>query len=289
MKQVNFDTFKCRCSAIAKILANSRDNPCITEKQLETLADFESRDKLTEKQQQEMARLLVLKENSSKVILSDTTIEYLMEWYAWEVEGMIPVSKESLDMLETKKGKMAELQSGALLNFVDDAEYKQHKDRISNDFLSGEIDFYLGEHIYAATNVTDAKNAWDYPIFLKKINKGLENGQKEQIQGYGDITGAKELYIANTLVDNPDEILEEMMFKVLKKVGGGTFETPEFKAEWPKWERSMKFKHIDPHKRVFKIKVEPFTEFEKQKVYDRVKICREWLWKFDEMYQNLNK
>lgn len=42
----------------------------------------------------------------------------------------------------------------------------------------------------------------------------------------------------------------------------------------------MLFDHMHPNLRVSKIKIEPFTEIEKQKVYDRVKYCRDFLNKF---------
>jgi hypothetical protein len=236
-----------------------------------------------------MKRLMALNANKGKVILGDTAISYLMEVYAWETEGMIPVSKESMDILSISKGKKQEGQAGALLGFVDDVEYKIHKERISNDFLSGEIDLYLGESVYEATRVPDIKNSWDYTVFLKKIRGGLENGQKEQLQGYGDITGATDLLIANCLVDCTEENIEEVKWRVAKKYGAFTIESPEFLKEWVKWERSMRFEHIDPYKRVHKIKVDPFTDSERQKVYDRVKYARDWLFIFNEEHEKRNK
>jgi hypothetical protein len=212
-----------------------------------------------------------------------------MEVYAWETEGMIPVSKESMEILSISKGKKQEAQAGVLLYFVDDMEYKVHKNRIYNDFLSGEIDLYVGESVYQATRVPDIKNSWDYTVFLKKIKGGLENGQKEQLQGYGDITGAKDLLIANCLVDCTDQNIEEVKWRVAKKMGAATIESPEFLVEWKIWERSMLFSHIDPYKRVHKIPVEPFTPFEQQKVYDRVKYARDWLSIFHEEHENRNK
>jgi len=260
----------------------------LTENQVKELADLEAKVTLTEKQKEKMAELLVKRENGKKVILSDTCIEYLMEWYAWETEQMIPVGKESLDNLSMRKGKEGEREAIALVSIYDGELYLEHKERIENEFLSGEIDCYLGESVYAAKNVTDIKNAFDYPTFLKKIHTGLENGQEEQLQGYGDITGAKELYIANTLVSASGEILEEMKYKVAKKFGAITTESPDFLEEWKKWYRSMVFSDMNPKKRVNKIKVEPFSEIRRQQVYDRVKICREWLFTFHEQRQKLN-
>ena len=280
--------FKCRCSSISKILSNSRSNPVLTENQVKELCDLEGKVTLTEKQKEKMAELLVKKENGKKVILSDSCIEYLMEWYAFETEGMIPVSKESLDNLTMKKGKMGEPMAVGLLSITDELEYKIHKERIFNDYLSGEVDCYIGEDIYRAINVTDTKISWDYPTFLKKLNTGLENGQEEQLQGYGDITGARELYVANCLVDAPDEIIEDYKWKVARKLNALTTESPEFLIEWAKFEHSMKFSQISLKKRISKIKVEPFSEIKRQQVYDRVKICREWLNNFHEQRQKLN-
>lgn len=291
-KEISFSDFKVRCSAISKVLSNSRSNPQLTEKQAEKLGMYREKleigDRLTEKQGLEMAALVEKEENGSKIILSDTCIEYLMVEYAWRTEGMISVNKESMDLVAIDKGKKVETMSGKLLSLIDGVEYKIDKQRIYNEFLSGEIDFYYGIHVYLAERIIDNKASWDYPIFLKKIHTGLENGQKEQVQGYGDITGAQDLYIANTLVDTPDEIIEEMKFRLAKKMGCATTESPEMLEEWPKWEKSMRFTHIPIHKRAHKIKIEPFTTFEREKLYDRVKVCREWLNNFHEQYQKLN-
>lgn len=291
----NADNFKCRCSAISKALAANRENPCITEKQVVELAELENKGTPTPKQKERIAELLIKKENSTKVILSDGYIDYLMEWYAWETQGMIATNKESLETLGMNKGRMVEEESGLLLSFVDNVEYKRHIDeetgerlRVSNDFLSGEIDWYLGESIYEAYNVTDTKNAFDYPTLLKKINKGLENGQKEQVQGYCDILQASEGYVAHTLVSNPPQIIEEMKWKVMKKLGSATELSPEFVIEWRKWERSMIFDHIPHRQRVHKFEVELFSDFERQKLYDRVKFGREFLWNFHEQYTKID-
>lgn len=291
VKDFDANNFKCRCSAITRMMANKNGFEPLTEKQEQTVKEYEEKGKikpLPPGQQAELDRLYAKREMSKEIVLSDTCIEYLMEWYAWETEGMIPVNKESMDILSINKGKKQEAQAGALLGFVDDVVYKVHKERISNDFLTGEIDLYLGESVYDATTIVDIKNAFDYPGFLKKINNGLETGQKEQIQGYGDITGARELYIVNCLVDCTDENIEDVKWKVAKKFNAISIESPDFLVEWAKWERSMLFSHIHPYKRVSKIKVDPFTKQEQDRVYDKVKICRDWLWLFHESFQKLS-
>ncbi len=284
--------FKCRCSAITKMMANKQGNEPLTEKQELYLKEMEETAKLKALApgiQTEVNRLYAKREASKKIVLSDSCIEYLMEWYAWETEGMIPVNKESMEILSMSKGKKQEAQAAVLLGFVDDVVYKVHKDRISNDFLSGEIDLYLGPSVYEAEVLPDIKNSWDYPTFLKKINNGTENGQIQQLQGYGDITGSKNLFVANCLVDCTDENIEEVKYRVAKKFGAVTTESPEFLIEWQKWERSMKFNHISPYKRVHKIPVQPFTDFELEKVYQKVETCRTWMAEFHDRYEKKNK
>lgn len=291
MSEVNWDEFKCRCSGIKKLLATKPGEKPISETGLRKIAEFEEKMKLkplAPGQKIEYAELIQKRDKPPKVELADGAIEYLMEVYAWKTEGMIPVNKESMDLLQLRKGKQCEVDAKALLSAVDGFLYETHKERIENEFLSGEVDYFLGTSIYEATNVTDCKNAFDYPGFLRKINGGLENGQREQVAGYGDITGAKELFIANCLVDNPIEVIEEIRWKVMKKMGIIDDSVPSFVKEWERWERSMKFSHIAPNKRVHKIPVEPFTEFERQAIYDRVKFCRNWLWEFDEFYKKMN-
>jgi hypothetical protein len=279
---VTFDNFKCRCSAINRLLTNSAAGRQITEKQETELKKLEDKETRTGPQEEEMKRLQALKANSGNVSLGVTCIDYLMEVYAWETQGMISLNKESLDTMPLRKGKLGEREAGLLLSVVDGEMYETHKERISNDYLSGEIDFYLGDHIYAARNITDIKNSFDYPIYLKKLHTGLESGQTEQLQGYGDITTAPELYVANCLVSFTPEMVEDMKWKIMRKTGAVTEESPDFKELWATFKKSMQFDHLNPNLRVNKIKIEPFTEFEQTRLYDRVKYCRDFLNKFHE-------
>lgn len=281
LKNIDWQNFKCRCSAISKLLTNGADGRQITEKQLVELKKLEEKER-TIAQNEEMLRLQQLKANSGKVVLGDTAISYLMEVYAMETEGMISLNRESLDVMPIRKGKIGEAEAGILLSVVDGELYESHKERIYNDYLSGEIDFYLGEQIYAAKNITDIKNAFDYPTYLKKLHTGLEAGQKEQLQGYGDISGAQELYIANCLISFTPDMIEDMKWKIMRKMNVATDENTEFKDEWQIFQKSMIFDHLNPKLRVNKIKIEPFSEFEKQKIYDRVKYGRDFLSNFHE-------
>lgn len=269
-------------------MASSRSNPVLTEKQAEELKILENKMTMTTVQKERMAELLVKRENSSKVILSDTCIAYLMDVYAWETGRRVRVSKE-MDVEYLQKGKLVEVDSIELLSFVENVPYKKNAERVFNDFLSGEPDIFTGEQIMQATKITDIKSIWDHPTFLCKLNTGVANGNTEQVQGYGDITGAKDLEVANCLVNMPPIQISDYKRRLMYKMEVATDENPDFKAAWEIMLRSMMFDNIPPNQRVHKIPVAPFTDFERQAVYDRVKVCRDWLCQFDESYQKLNQ
>jgi hypothetical protein len=295
MEPINFDDFKVRCSAISMVLANSRSNPVLTEKQALRLTELEGKDKLTEPMKAEMTDLLVKKDNGTKVILSDTCISYLMSEYAWRTEGMVSVTKELMDIPQLQKGVLVEADSLMLLSKVDGVLYQPNineddeRERVYNEFLSGEVDAYVGKGIIGATTLPDIKSIWDYPTFLCKIHEPLTIANDWQLKGYGDITGCTDIFVANCLINTPENIIESLKFKLLRKLDVATEEAPEFQRKWAMIERSMRFDHIPEHQRVFKKKVEPMTTFQQQQLYDRVKVCREWLNNFHETYQLLNK
>jgi len=269
-------------------MAKSAAYPTLTEKQAARLDELEGKSVLTDKMKAEISDLLIKKENGKKIILSDTCISYLMDAYSLETTQKVSVSKE-MDIEFMQKGKLQEPESIKLLSFIDQVEYKKNEDRVTNDFLSGIPDIFTGESIMRAEKLKDIKSIWDYPGFLCKIHSGAANGNKEQLQGYGDITGCIDLEVVNCLVDMPDTIIGDYLRRLLYKMDVATEENLQYKIAAAYLENSMRFGDIPAHMRVFKIKIEPFTEFERQAVYDRVKVCRDWLCDFDAKYQMLNK
>jgi hypothetical protein len=294
-KVIDWQTFKCRCSSIHSIVSNSKSNPVITEKQQVLLDDLDKKETLTDKQKEERTRLIQLKENSTKVILSDTAITYLLEEYAWRTQGMVRVTKELLDIPQMQKGTIVEPESLDLLSYVDKVKYEPNRDvngqreRVYNEYLSGEVDAYVGNSIMEAEILPDVKSVWDYPTFLCKIKEPLTTPNDWQLKGYGDITNSPIIFVGNCLIDTPEEAVNGIKWKLLNKMHVATDEAPEFKEKWKIIERSMYFKHILPKLRVFKKPVDRMTDVQQQFVYDRVKICREWLNNFHEDYQKLNK
>jgi hypothetical protein len=283
----DFSNFKCRCSAITQMLSEKQGEAPLSEIQLARIAELDGKEKITDKQKAELAILVFRRDKPKDLVLSDTCIAYLMEHYAWVTEQAVCVTKE-MDIDYFKKGKLQEDEGIKLLSDVDGVEYTKNAVRLSNDFLTGEPDIILGVDIYKANRLYDTKLSWDYPGFLKKVNTPIENGNKQQVQGYLDLTNCTDGAITDVLVNMPDTIINDYRYRLAKKLDAIDMESPSFLIAEATMLKSMMFDRIDKRKRVFKKKVDPFTGFERQKVYDKVKICREWLNKFHEMYNKLN-
>jgi hypothetical protein len=291
MNEVKWDQWKCRCSSISKIMANSRENPPLTDKQAEELQKLEEKDTRTPAQAIRLTELVQKRESSRNVVLSDSCVGYLVEAFAWETERMCNVTKE-MDVEYFERGKKTEPESIKLLAEVDDRNYVKNEDRFENDFLSGipdvlEIQWDVdGDPV--VNKIKDIKSCQDYPTFLYKMHKGLDPGNAEQIKGYGDILECDDLGIVFTLPSMPESIRNGYKLRLAYKMDEVTTESPTFLKAWAELERSMIFDHMPASNRVYKVPVEPFTPQEKQATYDRVKHCREWLFNFNETYTKLN-
>lgn len=289
-----FENFKVRCSAIGGVLSNSQANPVLTEKQAVELKELDAKGLLTEKQKERRAELVLKRENGTKAILSDTCIQYLLGEYAWEVYSMVSVTRELMDIPQMQKGCIVEQDSLILLSVVDGILYKPNvnddgeRERIYNEYLSGEIDAYAGDQIMGAEVIADAKSNWDLPTFLRKTVTKITNDNDWQIKGYMDISGAPKGFIANCLITTPAETTEGIKWRLLNKMNVATEESPVFKAKWDMIKRSMNFEEIPAQQRVFKQHVTPMHDFQRKTLYDKVKRCREWLNNFHERYVKIN-
>lgn len=289
MTNINFNDFKVRCSAISMAEAESKSNPSITEIQLKRMAELEAKDNITDKQKDELAGLLLKQENSKIAVLSDTYIGYLMEEYAWRTDQMLAVNKE-LDTHQTNKGKEVEKDSVMLLSIVDGVSYNynEEKVRVWNEYLSGEVDCWVGENIMGAEIIGDLKNIWDYVGYLKKIKQPLSVANEKQVRGYLKITGAPQGFIADCLMDTPEYIKFAIKQKLFRKGVYLSEESPDFLFDWAMYDRSMTFSDkLSPQKRVNKKPVEPMNEFQTNFLYDQVKRGRDFLNEFHETRKNL--
>jgi hypothetical protein len=286
---IQWDKWLCRASGINKMMSNGRGNEPLTEKQDEALAELYKKHesgKITEKQKLTMAALELKDQRSKLPTPGDNCISFLLEEYAWITEKKFSISKEFSSPI--RKGRICEAEGRGILSYVDDYYYEKNEQRLYNEFLSGEPDTWKGESVHNAEEIPDIKIIFDYPGFLNKIVKPMEPDYADQLRGYATLSGAKKVFRANALVTTPASIREGMKMKLFYQRDYTTPEAIEFLEEWAPIEQAMIFDSIAFHKRLHKLYVDPFTKTEEYAIYERVKICREWLANFHIMYNTLN-
>jgi len=276
---MNWDKTLIRCSAISKIMSESRENPPITFIQLQRILELEEKTIRTAKQTEELATLLQKKEKSKDVVLSETCITYLLEVYAWEKYGKEPLNADKKGRA-VEKGKLVEDDSITLLSLVDKKMYVKNTDRFSNEYLSGEPD------IISKNKVIDIKSSFDIISFLSVIKKPINPAYKYQINGYMDILKLDEGEVSSCLVNANRSMINDEMKRLFYKMDVATEENIEYKKAGEQLMKNMTFEDIPMKNRVHKMQVE---KIDMEQIYERVYHCRKWLKDFEDVHENLNK
>ena len=95
------------------------------------------------------------------------------------------------------KGNEREQDAITLLTRFNKRVYRKNSERLTNDFVTGEVDIYIGESIRSAEEIFDTKCSWSLFSFLEA------NGEdyKWQMTGYMWLTGAQRATVSYCLVN----------------------------------------------------------------------------------------
>jgi hypothetical protein len=183
----------------------------------------------------------------------------------------------------TDKGKLAEKDSIALVNFLDNEQFVKNEIRLENEFISGELDMFKGESILNAERVDDVKTSWDWDTFSENIGGTLDPAYWWQEQGYFDLTGAREGYVHFCLVNTPESIIQEERFRLARKMDALTMETPEFLIEEALMMNNMLFDDIPAIERRVRFYVQR-DDAAIELIHKTVPKCRDYLFELQEMH-----
>ena len=118
---------------------------------------------------------------------------------------MIEIRYARYKDIETKymtKGKDCEEQAITVYSLIKGRIFENNKERIKNDYLSGEIDLPWRNKAKEVIKITDIKNSYDVFTFFDNEDK-IKGANKWQGVGYMDLYPKCEEYaIANVLVNN---------------------------------------------------------------------------------------
>ncbi len=112
-----------------------------------------------------------------------------------------------------KKGRIGEEDGITMLSLFDRRMYRKNDIRLSNEYITGECDIYLGESIENAEETVDIKCSWDVFTFFDVKDDELNDDYFGQGQGYMWLTKAKKHTVAYVLINTPKEQINAELYK----------------------------------------------------------------------------
>ena len=174
------------------------------------------------------------------------------------------------------KGLMVEEDSITLYSRFKKKFFKKNELHLSNDYIKGTPDLYVGASVDTATHIIDVKSSWDIFTFHRVLSKDINDMYYWQLMAYMALTGATTATLAYCLIDTPLILIEDEKRKLMYKMGAGTSENSEYKEAAEELEKLMTYPEIPIEERVIEFVVER-NEADIKALYAKVKKSRVWL------------
>lgn len=151
----------------------------------------------------------LMTDGKTKGTLGDTCKKHLLDVYIQNKYNR----REEIQSKFIDKGNLREGEAITMLSLLDKRIYRKNKERLSNDYFTGECDIFTGESITNADETFDTKCSWSLHTFLRS-QKEQDPKYKYQGFGYMDLTGSKKHTVVYCLVNSPAHIIEGEKRKV---------------------------------------------------------------------------
>lgn len=109
--------------------------------------------------------------------------------------------REEISSKYLRKGNEREEDAISLLSIHQKRFFKKNQERLSNEYISGTPDLFIGESILNSDETLDTKTSWSLNTFLRSKVKELDKAYLWQGHGYIYLTGAKKHTVAYCLVN----------------------------------------------------------------------------------------
>lgn len=298
MKATNFEKVLIRCSSIGQIMT-SPQGKSPREKWLDCVAKLEESEKKyadLDARKRDMAsgmslwgKIVKLREEEA-ILSAKKDVEPLSQTaktYMAKVYAEVKYGKRSIDQLKgnkyTEKGKLVEEDGIDLLCHIERRMLRKNDERLTNEWLTGELDLFEGESIRKATFVWDIKCPFSTDSFFSLIGQPLNPDYEFQMQGYLDLTGCQEGAIAYTLVSAPAEMIQDELRKTFYKLGCVTEEDPRYIAAKREIVNNMTFDDMPPEHRLLQFPVYR-DQTRIDKIHEKVEQCRVYLGELERMH-----
>ena len=204
---------------------------------------------------------LMTKSRQKDEPLSETCKTYLQEIYLKEVWGRVKSDREGNKY--TQKGIICETDSLELIERVTGKKYFKNKKTFSNDWIVGTPDV-IGKELI------DVKTSWDLFTFMSVTEDQANKDYYYQIFGYMWLLGVKNATISYCLVNTPQDIIIDEMYRLSFKF------PPDQQNQTEKYRNNYIFDDIPENKRIKSYEY-IYDEWMVDNIKTRIKNARDYL------------
>jgi hypothetical protein len=204
--------------------------------------------------------------------ISETCKTHLIDVYVSNKYGR----QTDIQSRYIEKGNMVEEDSITLYSRVKKTFFKKNEYSLSNEFIKGTPDLFVGLEITEAEQIIDIKSSWDIYTFFRVHTQTLNKQYYWQLQGYMALTGAKSAKLVYCLVNTPETLIQDEERKLFYRMGVVTDDNKDYQEACAELRKSMTYDDIPLNERFIEIPLERSDE-DIERLYKRVELCREYL------------
>ena len=204
--------------------------------------------------------------------LSETVKTHLADVFVSAVYGR----ETDIQNKYCEKGIEVEQDSITLYSLYKSNFYKKNEVHLNNGYIQGTPDIFIGADIHHATFVPDIKSSWDIFTHFRNRGKELNKMYYWQMQGYLELTGAKDGCIAYCLVNTPERLVEAEKRKLWYSLGGDYCNMEIYEQGANSLEANGNYDDIPLEQKIIEIPIKKnYSDIEK--LYKRIDKCRAYL------------
>ena len=217
-----------------------------------------------------------LKTDKEQGNLSETAKSYLLDVYVQQKYNR----RNDFTNKYVQKGLMVEEDSITLYSRIKKSFFKKNEETLSNEFIKGTPDTFIGEDILSAETIIDVKSSWDIFTFFKTFTKDINSDYWWQLQGYMALTGATSSKLAYCLVNTPEMLINDEKRKLMYKMGAISDENVDYQNACDEMDFYMKYDDIPLKNRLNEFELDRDDEAIAN-IYKNVAKAREFIFTLD--------
>lgn len=158
---------------------------------------------------------LMIEPKLKSEVISETTKTFLREYYIKKKYNKI----KNFENKFIQKGLLVEEDALTQYSVFKKEIYNKNDIELSNDFITGTPDTFIGNDIYNANTIIDIKSSWSIFTFFDSKEDKTNKQYYWQLQGYMWLTGAQNAKLVYCLINTPEQLIIDEKRRLSWKMG----------------------------------------------------------------------